>query len=338
MANSGMAADAPPSRSASGSKLIGQGEDDLYFQSWYPLCLSSELPAGQVRGLEFLGGRVIAFRDETGNPSVMGAYCRHLGADLSLGRLVDGHLQCPFHRWQYDTSGKCVRTGIGDPPPPTRLFKFPAQERFGLIWAFNGTDPLWPLPDFAYPDTELEFHNYVTEEYACDGWVFACNTPDWQHIKLVHEVKFANPDIEKSVEWTKWGHSFPIRGTSIEPGLIDWRVGITGVSIYRQEGTVDNWWLGLVVAFSCPRPGFHKAFGAIALHKGDGSPETVRRNKQSMEWAMQFGARVAQQDWQILNTIHYRRGALTKSDRMLAKYMDFLAAYPRAHPSADYIR
>ena len=44
--------------------------------------------------------------------------------------------------------------GPGDPPPPAaRLFRFPTAERYGLIWAFNGEQPLFEIPGSACPTT-----------------------------------------------------------------------------------------------------------------------------------------------------------------------------------------
>ncbi len=43
-----------------------EGDNGLYTQSWYPICLSNEVGAGHVISREFLGGRVIVFRGENG--------------------------------------------------------------------------------------------------------------------------------------------------------------------------------------------------------------------------------------------------------------------------------
>src|SRR6185295_16787699 len=65
-----------------------------FHQSWFPLALASEVERGQVIGRDFLGTRVILYRDGTGKAVVQGAYCPHLGADLSVGEVVDGQIRC----------------------------------------------------------------------------------------------------------------------------------------------------------------------------------------------------------------------------------------------------
>ncbi|MEL7028859.1 MAG: Rieske (2Fe-2S) protein, partial [Pseudomonadota bacterium] len=122
--------------------LPAEGEDGLFSQTWFPVCLSSQVETGQVRGEAFLDGRIIIFRGEDGVARVMSAYCPHLGADLSVGSVVGNHVRCAFHHWEYNGDGACTRTAIGDPAPErARLFKFPTQERYGIIWAFNGETP-----------------------------------------------------------------------------------------------------------------------------------------------------------------------------------------------------
>ena len=90
-----------------------EGEGGVFSETWYPICLSTDLAPGAVIGRPFLDGRVIVFRGEDGYARVMSAYCPHLGADLSVGSVEGNHVVCAFHRWEYDANGRCVRTAIG---------------------------------------------------------------------------------------------------------------------------------------------------------------------------------------------------------------------------------
>ena len=141
--------------------MPAEGEGGVFTQSWFPVALASELVAEQILGLEFLDGKIVLFRAPDGTVRAMSAYCPHVGADLSVGKIVDGRVQCAFHHWEYSTEGICVKTGIGDPPPKTAcLFVFPVQERYGIIWVFNGEEPLFDLPQMPYPDDELVMSSY----------------------------------------------------------------------------------------------------------------------------------------------------------------------------------
>jgi hypothetical protein len=47
--------------------------------------------------------------------------------------------------------------------------------------------------------------------------------------------------------------------------------------------------------------------------------------------------RTVGEDKDILNTIHYRQGLLTRADKSLGRFLNYLRKFPRAHPSAGFI-
>ncbi|HEY0940249.1 MAG TPA: Rieske 2Fe-2S domain-containing protein [Steroidobacter sp.] len=314
-------------------KIPAEGEGGLFRQSWYPICLSSEVASGQVIGRPFLDGRVVVFRTEQGDAHVVSAYCPHLGADLAVGTVRGSNVQCAFHHWQYDCTGTCVKTGIGDPPPrAARLFKFPTIERWGIVWAFNGEAPLFELPQLPYPDEQLEIRAYKwPKPFACDPWVFAANTPDMQHIKVVHKVQFSVPDPHDLVEWDPWGLQYTVKGIHQGGVEIDWRVGLRGTGFFWRHGTANGVWSAAVTGFGLPRPGEHQVYGAYIALKGPNAEQQLATLRALTE-------RTIGEDEPLLSSIHYRHGYLTKSDRTLAKYFQLLRQYPRAHPSAAFIR
>src|SRR5580765_86978 len=124
--------EAPMSATESAAKR--QDEDTIGFhQSWFPLALASELQAGQVLGRDFLATRVILYRDAAGKAVVQGAYCPHLGADLSVGEVVGGQIRCAYHHWKFDGGGQCVDIPAGDRiPPGARVATYPSAEAWGL--------------------------------------------------------------------------------------------------------------------------------------------------------------------------------------------------------------
>ncbi|MFO7552452.1 MAG: Rieske 2Fe-2S domain-containing protein [Haliea sp.] len=319
-----------------GLRAIHEGEDGVFSQSWFPVCLSSELDSNQLLGRDFLDGRVIVFRGADGKAHVKSGYCPHVGADLSVGRIVDNNVQCAFHHWEYDPTGRCVKTGIGDPPPlGACLFNFPTLEKYGIVWAFNGIEPLWDLPDMDRDN--IVTHVFHTDMYQCDPWVFAANTPDMQHIKVVHGIRFRHDDPHTDVNWTDWGFDYRIVAEHGQGPDIDWKIGIKGTSTYMQQGLVDGWWLGVYAGFSLPRPGCHQAYVCIAVERGDDSPEAIHRQDQLLEFGTNLLRNTAEEDRPILDSIHYNPRNLTRGDRTLGRYLVFLRDYPRAHPSRNLI-
>ena len=177
--------------------LPGEGEDGLYSQSWFPVCLTDELTDDAIVGREFLGGRVIAFRNEHGEACVTSAFCAHLGVDLQCGTLVDGLVRCPYHHFHYDGTGRAVKIGNGESPPPAaRLFRYPTSERYGVVFAFNGAEPHFDVPEFSLPDAEIAYHAFKTPmHFAVDPWVIISQTPDLNHTQFLHGPEFA-PQFE----------------------------------------------------------------------------------------------------------------------------------------------
>ncbi len=315
-----------------------EGDNGVFSQTWFPIALSSEVPQGTVIGRNFLDGRVVVFRGENGEAKVMSAYCPHVGADLSVGTVIGNNIQCAFHKWEYDQDGWCVKTGVGDPPPPVAcLFIFPVIERYGIVWVFNGEEPLWDLFDLEFKDEDLEFRPFKTDLYTCDPWIFAANTPDIQHIKAVHGIRFKAPDPHDLVEWQPYGFRMSIEATHQKGESLAWSFGIRGTSTFFQEGLVNDWWMGVQAGFSCPRPGTHEVFLAIAVKKSNGTPEDDERVEQCLNFGAELLGRTAAEDKPILDSIHYKPGTLTKGDTTLARWLDIVRNYPRAHPSREFI-
>ncbi|WP_191093896.1 Rieske 2Fe-2S domain-containing protein [Nocardia colli] len=125
-----------------------------YANGWFVLGSSKDVAPGKIRTYRFVGEDVVVFRTRKGILRASGAYCPHLGAHLGYGGRVDGEcVVCPFHGFAYDTTGACVRTGYGTPPPKAALSLHTVREVNGfiLIWYHaEGAEPTWeipPLPD-----------------------------------------------------------------------------------------------------------------------------------------------------------------------------------------------
>jgi phenylpropionate dioxygenase-like ring-hydroxylating dioxygenase large terminal subunit len=317
--------------------LPAEGEDGLFTQSWFPICLSTDVPKGTVKGYGFLDGRVVVFRGEDGIARVTSAYCPHLGADLAVGDVVGNNVRCAFHHWEYDGDGQCARTGIGDPPPPAAcLFVFPSQEKFGIVWAYNGVEPHYQLPDFPYPEGELVIHTLLLDEVMdVDPWVLCCNTPDMQHIKVLHGVQFSHEDPSEAVEWTPHSMLYDFSGVHKQGEKIENRVGIYGTSLYYQHTVFDGRWFGFMAPFGMPAPKKSQTFMIVAARRDMGPPEMV---DQFIDFIVNLEKQIVLEDIAIMQSIRFAPAVMTKSDRTLGRFFSYLRAFPRAHPSAAYIR
>jgi nitrite reductase/ring-hydroxylating ferredoxin subunit len=166
--------------------------------SWYLFGTSGELSPGPV-SRTMLGRRLVAFRDDRGAVTVMDANCSHMGADLGCGRVEGGGLVCPYHNWRYDSRGVCTHApGVGHPPRFARQRLFPAVDRHGYVFFFNGPEPLFPLPFFL----DEEGKDYVAGrvfryEADCPWFVNSAHAFDRQHFNAVHDRRLlAPPEID----------------------------------------------------------------------------------------------------------------------------------------------
>lgn len=111
---------------------------------WYVLLESDEVKSNPV-GVTRMGEKMVFWRDRAGEVHCSVDKCPHRGIQLSLGAVVDDHLQCPFHGFEYDASGQCVlvpANGRGGAIPSTlRLHIYPTHEAYGFIWVWWGENP-----------------------------------------------------------------------------------------------------------------------------------------------------------------------------------------------------
>ncbi|QTD94584.1 Rieske 2Fe-2S domain-containing protein [Burkholderia anthina] len=319
-----------------GTRIEFRGDDEFH-ACWYPVALSSEVEQGSLIGAPFLDGRVIVYRTSDGLAHVRSAYCRHLGADLSMGRLVNDQVQCPFHFWRYDSMGSCIDVPAGDPPPPyAKLFSYPTAESLGIIWAFNGENPLHPAPHFGRGDEALLIDAYRNPlQMHVESSIVFLNSFDLQHFRVVHGMPIeVDPDRVSEHEHTL---AYEARVSSPEFGDViqDRRLwGVNTVTIASETGgrrlyqmhslcpVGKNATQGFLVSATTMPAGVTDDDGAKALLA------------QSRDYAL----RLVNEDAPIFDTLRFRRDNLTASDRFLAFGIQYIRSYPRAHPGRELIR
>ena len=159
-----------------------------YAQCWYPVCLAADIGSDSLVGIGILGTRVIVHRDASGKAVVQSAWCPHLGADLSQGQRMDGQVRCPYHHWRFDTAGACTHIPTGDRiPSAARIFTYPSAEAWGLIWLFNGEQPLFDVPRIPGAlESQIDLKAYFRGVRNSPGEVALSNGIDFQHLRTLH--------------------------------------------------------------------------------------------------------------------------------------------------------
>jgi phenylpropionate dioxygenase-like ring-hydroxylating dioxygenase large terminal subunit len=124
--------------------------------SWYVGCASSELRSAPL-SRTLLGVPVVLFRGAEGKPATLLDRCAHRNIPLSEGRAVDSRIQCRYHGWQYDESGRCVKIPglVGEAERETRRVpRFVTVEQEGFVWIYSVADVDPPCRPFTLPKLE----------------------------------------------------------------------------------------------------------------------------------------------------------------------------------------
>ena len=133
---------------------------------WYVILESREVKAGKPIGFTRLGEKMVAWRDKNNAVVIQSDICPHRGAALHQGKIQQDHIMCPFHGFEFDSSGACQfipANGKNATPPKIMHAKtYKCVERHGYIFFWWGDEqPTYPdLPIFE----ELE-NGYYHADY-----------------------------------------------------------------------------------------------------------------------------------------------------------------------------
>jgi len=167
---------------------------------WYIACQSAALAKKPVAFTAF-GLPLVAFRDGNGKAGVLIDKCAHRNAPLSAGKICDGHLQCPYHGWSYDTRGQvqlipACATG-SEAAAASRSLKIDAYEcieQDDYVWFSLSPSPATERPlNFAHKNDPG--WTSFTMDTLFEGPVDTCleNFLDCPHATFVHRYWFRKP-------------------------------------------------------------------------------------------------------------------------------------------------
>jgi len=158
---------------------------------WYAVLESVEVPAGQVVGVTRMGEKLVFWRDAAGHVSCLRDACPHRGVALSAGKLLEGTIECPFHGFRYDATGRCTLIPANGRNGPIsremKTFDYPTHEAHGLIFIWWGQPAGELAPPRWFTDLDESF-SYAT---ARDPWRTHYsraveNQLDVAHVPFIH--------------------------------------------------------------------------------------------------------------------------------------------------------
>jgi phenylpropionate dioxygenase-like ring-hydroxylating dioxygenase large terminal subunit len=156
---------------------------------WHPVADSDAVGARPLAA-QVLGDALVLWRDDAGAAHAWTDRCPHRGARLSLGRVENGRLECPYHGWQFAPSGQCVQVPAlpaFTPPAGHCVPTWQAHEEQGLVWVRRADSrsavPRLPAED----DPRLRKLNCGPYEVATSAPRIVENFLDMAHFAFVHE-------------------------------------------------------------------------------------------------------------------------------------------------------
>jgi len=170
-------------------------DDPVLLNDWHVVARAAEMPVGEVRPVRLLGRDVVLWRNGDGFHAWFDL-CIHRGAKLSGGKVARECLVCPYHGWEYDSGGTCVRIPAHpDLKPPARAHTqvFHVQEKFGLVWVCLGTPEheIAPFPE--WEDASFRKAPAGPYDVRAEGPRVLENFLDVGHFAFVHAGYLGDP-------------------------------------------------------------------------------------------------------------------------------------------------
>lgn len=208
-------------------------KDPVLANEWHVAARSRDVAEGKACPVRVLGESIVLWRSGE-EIRAWKDLCIHRGAKLSLGEVKDGCLVCPYHGWEYDRSGACVKIPAQPPgraiPSKARTFVFHVLEKYEAVWVCLG-DPVEPEPQLDVFDGVdmtlfLSAHPLVAKATRVVE-----NYLDFSHLPFIHGGFLGDPAKPQVGDYTV---SSGARGLSA-CGLEIWQPDPdgTGIGAYR---------------------------------------------------------------------------------------------------------
>jgi len=230
---------------------------------WHPVALEADVPIdsplavrllGESWLLARLGGELVAMRDR----------CPHRLVPLSAGKIVGNEIECAYHGYRFDGSGRATTIPALDPdvpiPPKACVDTAQVAVRFGLVWLCLADEPLDDiLDDVAYRDAINDVFVAGPFTTRVSAGTLTDNFLDAAHFPFLHAATFGGQDDGRpalSVTRTGWRlqqlDQQMVDGAHLDGAVLSGAVYEVGVPfsvllrLVRPDGSDYIW------SFACP--------------------------------------------------------------------------------------
>ncbi len=164
----------------------------MIYNQWYVILESKELKKQKPLRVKRLNDDLALWRDEKGNACCIADKCCHRGVSLSGGKVINGKLECPFHGFVYDKTGKVQiipANGKNNPVPRTmKVTGYRTFEAYGFIWMWWGDDDKITNEPFFFKELEHFSYSGLKDHWNVHYSRAIENQLDVVHLPFVHKT------------------------------------------------------------------------------------------------------------------------------------------------------
>ena len=189
--------------------------------NWYPLARTCDLKPGKAMGKLFAGEPVVLVRTQNGKLFALEDRCAHRQVPLHEGVVTGECIQCCYHGWQFDGSGKCINipyVGKSD-RIPRGVKSYPCREAYGLIFIFPGDrgkiDSAF-FPDIPVYGNSRYKTRYLDDEVKCHYSFLHENLMDMNHQflhrRIMSKIQTTFLGLREGEDWVEVDYTFSRTG------------------------------------------------------------------------------------------------------------------------------
>ena len=158
---------------------------------WYVVLDAKQVKKNKLLGVTRLSDKLVFWRDDQNQVHCIFDKCCHRGASLSTGKIIDNHVECPFHGFQYDASGKVQYIPANGKnakvPERYKVNAYLVKEAYGYIWLWY-SDQSTNVPEIPFFEELREGFSYggFSETWKVHYTRAIENQLDVVHLPFVH--------------------------------------------------------------------------------------------------------------------------------------------------------
>jgi len=210
--------------------------------TWYVAAWAGEIAPGEVLARTICNERIALYRTAEGRVNAVEDRCCHRHYPLSRAKVVGEILECGYHGFQFDCSGRCVKVPAQTViPADARVRTYPLVERHKLLWIWLGDPALADaskIVDFGWLEHPAWRHKGTRYHVNANYRLVIENLLDLTHLTFVHASTIGNYATTEAAE-TKYQRSED--DVTVTRWMIDSQPPPTYQKAGGFAGNVDRW-------------------------------------------------------------------------------------------------